>query len=241
MWCPGSAALLVCKYLGRSVGSLGWQWGETRYQVLSYLIPLGYASVTYSIAWVTGLAAVNSKQTAEAFSQYFGLGPMPKLLGIALYFMVVATVGVIQNCATTLGEEIGWRGFLVPELAKRFSFTGAALLSGLIWTSWHIPLFVFGGYNQGTPVGYGLPVVSANIICLSFVMAWLRLKSGSLWTGVILHAASNHFIQQFFDPMTADSAYTKYITGEFGIAVTPVIALLAAYFWTRRAGVDRAR
>ena len=131
MWCPALGALLACKYLGQSVGSLGWQWGETRYQIASYLIPLGYARVTYSIAWVTGLAVVNPQQTAEAFSQYFGLGSMPRLLGIALYFMVVATIGVIQNCATTLGEEIGWRGFLVPELAKRFSFTGTALLSGV--------------------------------------------------------------------------------------------------------------
>jgi len=128
---PRLGALLACKYLGQSVGSLGWQWGETRYQIASYLIPLGYARVTYSIAWVTGLAVVNPQQTAEAFSQYFGLGSMPRLLGIALYFMVVATIGVIQNCATTLGEEIGWRGFLVPELAKRFSFTGTALLSGV--------------------------------------------------------------------------------------------------------------
>ena len=75
-----------------------------------------------------------------------------------------------------------------------------------------------------------MPIVSVNIIGLSFVMAWLRLRSRSLWTGVILHAAGNRFIQQFFDPMTADTGYTKYITGEFGIAVTPVVALLAAYF-----------
>jgi CAAX protease family protein len=192
MWCPAIGALFACKYLGRTVSSLGWQWGETRYQILSYLIPLGYSIFTYSIAWLTGLAAVNPKQSAEAFSQYFGLGPMLRLVGIAFYFLVVATTGVIQNCATTLGEEIGWRGFLVPELAKRFSFTATALLSGVIWALCHVPVIVFGGYNQGTPVWYGLPVVSGNMIGLSFVLTWLRLRSGSLWTGVILHAASNH-------------------------------------------------
>jgi hypothetical protein len=48
MWCPAIGALLTCKYLGSPIASLGWQWGETRYQVLSYLIPLG-STFTYSI------------------------------------------------------------------------------------------------------------------------------------------------------------------------------------------------
>jgi len=127
----GQGALLTCKYLGRPIASLGWQWGLTRYQVLSYLIPLGYSTFTYSIAWLTGIAALNPLQTADAFSRFFGLSPLSRLFGIGLYFLVVATIGVIKNCATTLGEEIGWRGFLVPELAKRFSFTATAVLSGV--------------------------------------------------------------------------------------------------------------
>jgi uncharacterized protein len=236
MWCPAVGALLTCKYLRRSVGSLGWKWDQTRYQVLSYLIPLGYSTFIYGIAWLTGIAALNPIQTGDAFSRFFGLGPLPRAFGIGLYFLVVATVGVIQNCATTLGEEIGWRGFLVPELAKRFSFTATAVLSGVIWALWHVPIIVFAGYNVGTG-WYGLAVVSANMIVLCFVLTWLRLKSGSLWTGVILHASHNHFIQQFFDPMTAYTGRTKYILGEFGVAFTLVVGILAAYFWMRRAEV----
>jgi membrane protease YdiL (CAAX protease family) len=101
---------------------------------------------------------------------------------------------------------------------------------------WHVPIIVFAGYNMGTGC-YGLAVVSANMIVLCFVLTWLRLKSGSLWTGVILHAFHNHFIQQFFDPMTAYTGRTKYILGEFGIAFTLVVGVLAAYLWTRRAEV----
>src|SRR4030095_3772309 len=59
MWCPATGALLSCKYLRRPLASLGWQWGQTHYQVLSYLIPLCYSTVTYSIAWLSGIAAVN--------------------------------------------------------------------------------------------------------------------------------------------------------------------------------------
>jgi membrane protease YdiL (CAAX protease family) len=240
MWCPAIGALLTCSYLGRPVASLGWQWGETRYQILSYLIPLGYSTFTYSIAWLTGIAALNPAESADALSRWLGLGPMSGPVATGLYFLVVATTGVIQNCATTLGEEIGWRGFLVPELAKRFSFTATAVVSGVIWALWHVPIIVFAGYNVGTG-WYGLAVVCANIIVLSFVLTWLRLKSGSLWTGVILHASHNHFIQHFFDPMTAYTGHTKYILGEFGIGFTVVVAVLAAYFWMRRAEVAQPR
>ena len=72
MWCPAIGAFLTCKYLGRPIASLGWQWGQTRYQVLSYLIPLGYSTVIYSVAWLTGIAGLNPIQTGEAFSKYFG-------------------------------------------------------------------------------------------------------------------------------------------------------------------------
>jgi len=240
MWCPAVGALLTCKLLGRPPASLGWQWGQTRYQVLSYLIPLGYSTVTYSTAWGTGIAAVNPLQSADAYTTFFGLGPVSRAFGITLHFLVVATIGVIQNCATTLGEEMGWRGFLVPELARRYSFTATAVLSGAIWAAWHVPIIVFAGYNAGTG-WYGLAVVVANMIGLSFILTWLRLKSGSLWTGVILHASSNHFIQHFFDPMTAYTDRAKYILGEFGIGFTLVVALLAAYFWRRRAEVAQTR
>lgn len=239
MWCPAVGALLTCRYLGRPVSSLGWKWGQTRYQAVSYLIPLGYSVVAYSIAWLTGIAALNPGQTGAAFSHYLGLGPVSRGVGTLLYFVIVGTVGVIQNCATTLGEEIGWRGFLVPELAKRFSFTTTSVLSGAIWALWHVPIIVFAGYNAGTG-WFGLAIVSANMIGLCFVLTWLRLKSGSLWTGVILHASNNHFIQQFFDPMTAYNGRTKYILGEFGIGFTLVVAMLAAYFWTRRAELPRS-
>ncbi|MGJ5818606.1 CPBP family intramembrane glutamic endopeptidase [Paludibaculum fermentans] len=236
MWCPAVGAFLTCRVLGRPLASLGWQWGETRYQVLSYLIPLAYATVTYATAWWTGIAAVNPQQSADAYTAFFGLGPISRGFGITLHFLMVATIGVIENCATTLGEEIGWRGFLVPALAQRYSFTATAVLSGFIWAAWHVPIIVFAGYNAGTG-GYGLAVVFANMIGLCFVLTWLRLKSGSLWTAVILHASSNHFIQHFFDPMTEYTGRAKYILGEFGIGFTLAVALLAVYFWRRRAEV----
>jgi membrane protease YdiL (CAAX protease family) len=141
---------------------------------------------------------------------------------------------MVGSCAAALGEEIGWRGFLVPELAKRTSFTATALISGCAWALWHYPIVIFADYNPGTAAWYALPCLTVQIVALSFVFAWMRLKSGSLWTGVLLHASHNLFIQAFFDPITTDTGRTKYVIGEFGAALSLVFILLGAYFWTRR-------
>jgi hypothetical protein len=55
-----------------------------------------------------------------------------------------------------------------------------------------------------------------------------------LWPGVVLHAAHNTFIQEFFDPLTVDHSKTRYVAGEFGAALFALSILMAIYFWTRR-------
>ena len=239
MWCPASAALLTCKILGRDVKSLAWKWGQPRYQVMSYLIPFGYATLTYAIVWLTGLGGFYNQPFVAAVGNRFGLGPLPGWLSIALYLFFAGTTGVIRGCATALGEEIGWRGFLVPELARRTSFTATALISGSLWAMWHYPILIFADYNAGTPTWYSLTCFTVMVIGLGFVFAWMRLKSGSLWTGVLLHASHNLFIQAFFDPLTADTGRTKYVIGEFGAALPLTVIVLAVYFWLRRGEVSQ--
>jgi len=155
-----------------------------------------------------------------------------------LFFIVEGVIGMAGSMSTALGEEIGWRGFLVPELNNITGYTKTSLISGIIWAVWHYPLLVFGGYNNGTPAWYGLLCFTVLVVSISFVFTWFRLKSNSLWTGVVLHASHNLFIQGFFTPITVVNNHTKYFTDEFG-AVLPVMAvILAIYFWTRRKEVS---
>ena len=97
------------------------------------------------------------------------------------------------------------RGFLVPELAKATSFTKLSLISGVIWAAWHSPILLFADYNAGTNRWYALACFSVMVVSISFVFAWMRLKSGSLWTGAILHASHNLFVQGVFDQLMRDT------------------------------------
>jgi membrane protease YdiL (CAAX protease family) len=69
-----------------------------------------------------------------------GLGGAPDWVVIATFVVLTGTTGMFSGVAVATGEEIGWRGFLVPELAKVLPVTGIALTSGLIWASWHYPI-----------------------------------------------------------------------------------------------------
>jgi uncharacterized protein len=241
MWSPALSAMLTCRLFGRDLGTLGWKWGAARYQVMSYFIPLLYAGITYLAVWILHLGGFYEHGFVANISKRFGLGDMPAWAGIALYFFFAATAGMVRSCSSALGEEIGWRGFLVPHLAQRYSFTATALITGIIWSLWHYPVLIFADYNAGTPVWYGLICFTVMIVSSSFIYTWLRLKSGSLWTGVLLHASHNLFIQSFFDPITSDMGKTKYVIGEFGAGLALVSVIFAIYFWTRRNELPRTQ
>jgi len=163
----------------------------------SYFIPFFYSLVAYLIIWCAGWGGFYDKGFVARTARELGWQGLPPLLFIILFLIAQGTVGLIGSISTALGEEIGWRGFLVPELNKHMGYTGVSLTSGLIWAAWHYPLLVFGQYNNGTPVWYGLTCFTVLVVSMSFVYAWFRLKSGSIWTGVFLHASHNLFIQVF--------------------------------------------
>ncbi|MCI0330597.1 MAG: CPBP family intramembrane metalloprotease [candidate division Zixibacteria bacterium] len=234
MWCPGVAALITCKLCGKSISELGWGWGKTKYQIASYLIPLAYALVAYLAVWLSGLGGFYNPEFVQSAVQDFRWEGLPA--GLVLFLMVIltGTLGIIRNTGFALGEEIGWRGFLVPELAKATSFTTTALLSGTVWAMWHYPLLLFLKYNTYTPTWYRLFCFTVMVLGMSFIFAWMRLKSGNLWTGAFLHASHNLFVQEIFTPLTADTGKTKYFIDEFGAALA-IVSIIAGYiFWRMR-------
>ncbi|MGH7507156.1 MAG: CPBP family glutamic-type intramembrane protease, partial [Longimicrobiales bacterium] len=191
MWCPGVSGLASQLIHHRTLRGLGWHWGSTRDQLISYFLPVLYGGVVYGMVWATGLGVFESARIPAG--------------GMARFLAVVATLGFLQSLLSATGEEIGWRGFLVPHLSRVTSFRNTALISGGVWAVWHWPILLFADYNAGTVWWFGLACFSIMVVGLSFAMAWLRLHSGSLWTGAILHATHNLYIQGVFDRVTVDS------------------------------------
>ncbi len=97
-----------------------------------------------------------------------------------------------------VGEEVGWRGFLLAYLLQRYSPLTSSLLVGLVWAVWHLPNFLLPNYPH-----YGLPSAAFAVMTLAFsvLFTWLYLNTaGSLLIAVIFHAALNLFSLSGMEP-----------------------------------------
>jgi len=222
MWAPGVAAILACLVSRTPLAALGWKWPAGRWMVWGYALPIAYALLAYLLLWTTGLARLDLAAYLTSTAP-LGIGWAGALLGVIL----TLTYGVIQSAASATGEEIGWRGLLVPALAERMPFTAMALVSGLIWAAWHMPLIVFSNYNSGAPSWVAVSCFTVMVVSTGALAAWLRLKSGSFWPAALLHACHNAVIQWVLDPMTVETGRSEWFAGEFGIVLALVSAVVA--------------
>lgn len=219
MFSPAFAALLTQFIYNRNLRGFGWKWGKTRYQILAYTIPMVYVLISYSLILLLGLGKLNTEIASEL---------------TIVDLLLSATLGVLVNCVIVVGEEIGWRGFLLPKLTRIMNFTKASIIVGVIWILVHVPLIVFADYyTSSTPVWHGLICFSVAAMGVNMAINWLRLKSGSVWTAVIFHAVHNQFVQDL-DPLIIDTGLTQYFTSEFGVMLALAGVIVGWVFWHRR-------
>lgn len=89
------------------------------------------------------------------------------------------------------GEELGWRGFMLPQLLKKYSLFTSSLLIGIFWGIWHLNILL------------GMPVFIIYLILViefSFISSWLYIKTKrNLLTTIILHTSINVCSIVFFE------------------------------------------
>lgn len=232
MWCPALAAIVTLKIKGRSISSIFWKWGDWKYIRLSYLIPAVYVLITYSLVWVLGFGGFSSGESIMKWAEeqgLVGIGTLSPTSAIIIGAILLGRIGVIKSMSTVLGEEIGWRGFLIYEARKVFSYTGVALFVGLIWAFWHWPIL----YHYSSNVALEFITFFVFVTSMSFIMTYFAFKSKSLWPGVVFHSVSNVYVQKIFPPLTSKVEGKEHWLGENGIMFAIVIFVFAIYFWRR--------
>ena len=220
MWCPAAAALWTRRTYRPGKRALGWNPCKFSFLLAGVLIPPLYLGVSYGIYWlVSGTSRIGSlNPVAAAVSVY----TTHSNAGAAVVLILI-----VSSIFTAAGEEIGWRGLLLPQLARTQGEAAAVVLTGLIWGIWHMPLIIAGLYLPGTPLWFKLPMFLLQTVSMTAVLAVLTLRSGSVWPAVLLHASHNFFDQIICQPLT-NSAGSTYFVGETGILTLLAIIFSAA-------------
>jgi membrane protease YdiL (CAAX protease family) len=219
MWVPAFASIIARLVLREGVADVSFRFGGRRGLkdiMLALVFPIIVGLVAYGIAWITGL-------TRFAVSK--GSLNAPPLISFIVLLLILMTIGTVQSALTAAGEEIGWRGYMLTRLIDA-RIPRPVFVSGLIWALWHLPLIFSGLYAAGPFPALSAGIFMVTTISLGYVIARLRLESGSIWPAIFLHAAWNAVIQAGFDHVTKGSAALLW-TGESGILVALTIVVAA--------------
>jgi membrane protease YdiL (CAAX protease family) len=174
VFAPGLVALALTAHSGGRAGVGRLLAGILRWRVGArwYVFAVGYFA-----AIKLGAALIHRIATNEW--PPFGDIPWALLPG-----------AILVSTWAQAGEEVGWRGYALPRLARHLGPGGASILLGGVWALWHLPLFFLP--DSGS-TGQSFPVYLLQVTALSVTMAWLYWKTeGSLLLVMLMHASVNN-------------------------------------------------
>ncbi|MBX4261724.1 CPBP family intramembrane metalloprotease [Clostridium estertheticum] len=223
MWCPAVATFIVCRKYYKKENLLGLNKCKLSFILTAIVVPMVYLGLSYGIYWL-----INKESFTGDLNMFSSVSSSytNKLSHRSVVTVITLVIGIFTSIITATGEEIGWRGFLLPQLTKIWNVKVAVIVSGLIWAVWHMPIMFAGLYLPGTPLWFKLPMFVIEVIAITVIMSVLRLKSKSVWPAILLHASHNYFDQAIFGTLT-DSINKSYYVGETGI-ITVIVSILVA-------------
>ena len=195
---------LGVRLAGARFGGMGWRPGirkNLRVILIAWFGPALLTAIGAALYFLvfpghfdltgSGMAAGVGREALEQMRAQGVTYPVYVLIAIA----GCLTYAPLVNTFVSLGEEIGWRGFLYPQLKARFGRRKGWLLGGAIWGAWHWPLIWWIGYEYGTAYA-GFPVIGMLLFCAvtvawGILCDWLYEISGSIWLPSIFHGAIN--------------------------------------------------
>ena len=208
MWIPGVAGLIAARF-GR-ISVFGSRLPRNRFLALAVIAPVGVCAIVYGALWFSGLTTLQNDLNQIGSGWQFALGFLLSVVG-------------------ALGEEIGWRGFLAPLLARRLGFAAVVWCSWLSWFLFYLWLFLLAGSYSKTAFGLQIATIGTLLFGLNVLLVWLRLKTGSLWPPVLFHAMHNFLV---FNPVTLASLHRPWLSGELGLALAcGYLAICVGSLW----------
>ena len=193
MWMPGLGAIIATR-LGEKeeLKTLGLgKLGKKKIYLWAWLGPILAVLVTGTVSWLFGWGKFDP--TFQLIRQAVeGIPNVPETalpLLLAAQIAAALTIAPLFNTLFALGEELGWRGYLLPKLLPLGQIP-AMLISGVIWGIWHAPAILQGhNYPENPVLGVGMMIVFTVLLGIFF--SWLYLKTKSPWAPALAHGTVN--------------------------------------------------
>jgi membrane protease YdiL (CAAX protease family) len=236
MWAPALGVLAAGGELRAgawaAVRRHPWRWVPAAFvlglgpQLLQrVLLVLGGAS-TWDSKHVELAADGGSVAGVHGLGMVLGVGPQGFAFFALNLLVTLFVASVFAGAIGGLGEEIGWRGLLQPELERRLGAWRGTFLTGLIWAAWHLPANL-AGYNDPAHPGIGTFLVfPLEVVAMGVGLAWLTRRTGSVWPAALAHGANNTIGAGLLVLPTSWAADT--VAGLLGSAVVVAVVLLLA-------------
>ncbi len=217
MWVPGLSALITRALLREGFSDLSLRLDRRglRWLGVAWLHPVVTLSAAYGVAWMSGLEALQAGTSS---------GDVARSLARS------ATLGLLPSTLSAAGEELGWRGYMLPRLIEA-RVPHPVAVSGVVWWAWHLPLVLTGQLVTGPSPFIAALLFLPSVMALAFVAALLQRKTGSVWPAVMLHASVNAVMDLTFDPLTVSRPGGPLWTGASGLLVGAVWSASAMLLW----------
>ena len=193
MWGPGIAAIITTMLIMKQpFKSLRLNTlGPKRFYLWAWLLPIGLTIIGGLLTLLFGIAKLdlNFTMIRDAMASAAGGNVVPVEIIIAAQILLAFTLAPFINVLFALGEELGWRGFLLPQLMPLGQWK-AILISGIVWGVWHAPAVAQGLNYPGYPV-LGVFMMIIFCILLGTIFAWLYLNTKSPWVAALAHGSIN--------------------------------------------------
>jgi membrane protease YdiL (CAAX protease family) len=231
MWSPAVASVIARLVLREGFSDVSFRFGGRRtlaWIALGLILPTVVGTLAYGIALLTGLVGFDP-QPDKFVARFVGDSASPVTVFV-VWLALATTIGTVFGCLQTAGEEIGWRGYMLTRLIDA-GVPRPVLASGLIWGLWHCPLILAGIYAAGPTPALSVVLFMGSITSFGYVVARMRLETGSIWPPIVAHSAWNAIIQGPFDG-AATGPNAALWTGESGI-ITVMVAVVVAVLVSR--------
>lgn len=188
--------------------------------LVALLLPMLLLALAYGTALLLGVATLRTVDLTA--------------LGVADW-VANLVIGFVIGTVFILGEEIGWRGYLLPRIQQVTSRRRAALVTGFFHGCFHLPLILIATtYDEVGSRWLVAPVVVVTITAAGVFYAYLWDRSGSVWPVAIAHSAANTLFEMGAAAVVATSAVQlAYVAGESGLATMGAVLVVAAVLLAR--------